>query len=110
MAKSENPMDHMLRLDMFDFDGIRRAPDFLGQVNVDLTTLYNDNPEVKATEQTWYVPVSMLLLLQALCNEDILSFRATGKHIHKVHRIHAQAPVMSLPPLVRALHALEMIM
>lgn len=54
MAKSENPIDHMLHLNMFDFDGVRRAPDFLGMVNVDLTTLYNDNPEVKATEQTWY--------------------------------------------------------
>ncbi|KAL0034721.1 hypothetical protein WJX77_003856 [Trebouxia sp. C0004] len=54
MAKSENPLDHTLCLNMWDFDGIRRAPDFLGQVNVDLTSLYNANPDVKATEQTWF--------------------------------------------------------
>ncbi len=54
MAKSENPLDHTLCLNMWDFDGVRRAPDFLGQVNVDLTSLYNANPDVKATEQTWY--------------------------------------------------------
>ena len=53
MAKSENPLDHLLILNMWDFDGVRRAPDFLGVVNVDLTSLYNTNPEVKATEQTW---------------------------------------------------------
>ena len=53
MAKSENPLDHLLRLDMWDYDGIRRAPDFLGQVNVDLTNMLNTNADVKATEQTW---------------------------------------------------------
>ncbi|KAL3148036.1 hypothetical protein ABBQ38_014326 [Trebouxia sp. C0009 RCD-2024] len=54
MAKSENPQDHLLLLSMWDFDGMRRAPDFLGMVNVDLTSLYNTNPDVKATDQTWY--------------------------------------------------------
>lgn len=53
MAKSENPLDHSLILNMWDFDGLRRAPDFLGLVNVDLTSLYNANPDVKATDQTW---------------------------------------------------------
>ena len=53
-------MDHMLRLNMCDFDGVRRAPDFLGQVNVDLPTLLNTNPEVKATEQTWYATCVVL--------------------------------------------------
>ena len=53
MAKSEHPEDHTLQLNMWDFDGVRRAPDFLGQVRVDLTTLYNTNSEVKASDQTW---------------------------------------------------------
>ena len=53
MAKSENPLAHLLILNMWDFDGMRRAPDFLGTVNVDLTNLYNANPDVKATDQTW---------------------------------------------------------
>lgn len=53
MAKSENLLDHSLILNMWDFDGLRRTPDFLGMVNVDLTSLYNANPDVKATDQTW---------------------------------------------------------
>ena len=88
MAKSEHPMDHMLRLDMFDFDGIRRAPDFLGQVNVDLTTLYNDNPEVKATEQTWYVSVSTLLLLRALCSKCIHFMQQEDTYIKYIGFTH----------------------
>lgn len=54
MAKSEDSRDHTLRLDIWDYDGLRRAPDFLGQALVDLTSLLNDNPDVKATDQAWY--------------------------------------------------------
>ena len=53
MAKSEDPRDHTLRLDVWDYDGMRRAPDFLGQAHVDLTTLLNENPDAKATDQAW---------------------------------------------------------
>ena len=55
MAQSENPQDHTLRLDVWDFDGIRRAPDFLGQALVDLPQMLNNNPDVKATEEAWCV-------------------------------------------------------
>ena len=79
MAKSENPLDHLLRLDMWDYDGIRRAPDFLGQVNVDLTNLYNTNADVKATEQTWYAACHLVHYPDA-CRRHMISRMCAPVH------------------------------
>ncbi|KAK9786505.1 hypothetical protein WJX73_006546 [Symbiochloris irregularis] len=54
MAQSENQEDHVLKLTAWDYDGPHRSPDFLGQVRVPLADLINSQPEVKATDKTWY--------------------------------------------------------
>lgn len=70
MAKSEDPRDHTLSLDVWDYDGLRRAPDFLGQALVDLTDLLNNNPDVKANDQAWYA-------VPALADSNLICTPAT---------------------------------
>lgn len=67
MAKSEDPRDHTLSLDIWDYDGLRRAPDFLGQALVDLTDLLNNNPDVKATDQARWPDHAYLTMPNVKC-------------------------------------------